>query len=207
MCELKQSSNPQCNINSVFNGSYHILSVGGGGMLTARVPESSLTSTASRRGVLDISSIFFFMYSFSLAFWKYFDLAILSTNFKIRLLVLPPAAALQEAKWIFHQMALIYFKKHFWQRTQKKRQRLSSIGIIHQKLCRSKPSWLERKRGYLARCPSCSFPYIESEWRLWLSLVPIHFHCMDKKQGLYSLKYLNILHVQLKKERFGTTWG
>lgn len=94
------------------NGSYHILSVGGGGMLTTRVPESSCTSTASSRGVLDISSIFFFMYSFSVAFWKYFDLAILSTNFKIRLLVLPPAAALWEAKSIFHLVALIYFRQH-----------------------------------------------------------------------------------------------
>ncbi len=102
------------------NGLYHILSVGGGGMLTASVPESSWTSTASSRGVLDISSIFFFMYSFSVAFWKYFDLAILSTNLKILLLVRPPAAALREAKYIFHQVALIYFKQHLLSKNSKR---------------------------------------------------------------------------------------
>ncbi len=69
---------------------YHILSVGGGGMLMARVPESSRTSTLSIRGMLDTSAIFFLMYSFSVAFWKYLDFAILSTNLKIFLLVLPP---------------------------------------------------------------------------------------------------------------------
>lgn len=59
-------------------------------MLMARVPESSRTSTLSIRGMLDTSAIFFLMYSFSVAFWKYFDFAILSTNLKIFLLVLPP---------------------------------------------------------------------------------------------------------------------
>lgn len=56
----------------------------------ARVPESSRTSTLSIRGMLDTSAIFFLMYSFSVAFWKYLDFAILSTNLKIFLLVLPP---------------------------------------------------------------------------------------------------------------------
>ncbi|TNN54935.1 hypothetical protein EYF80_034880 [Liparis tanakae] len=46
------------------------LSDGGGGMLTTRVPDSSRTSTVSSRGVLDISSNFFRMNSFSVAFWK-----------------------------------------------------------------------------------------------------------------------------------------
>lgn len=59
-------------------------------MLIARVPESSRTSTLSIRGMLDTSAIFFLMYSFSVAFWKYLDFAILSTNLKILLLVLPP---------------------------------------------------------------------------------------------------------------------
>lgn len=59
-------------------------------MLMARVPESSRTSTLSIRGMLDTSAIFFLMYSFSVAFWKYLDFAILSTNLKIFLLVLPP---------------------------------------------------------------------------------------------------------------------
>lgn len=72
------------------SGLYHILSVGGGGILTRSSPESSLTSTVSSRGVFDISSIFFLMYSFSVAFWKYLDLAILSTSLKIRRPVLPP---------------------------------------------------------------------------------------------------------------------
>lgn len=63
-------------------------------MLTASSPESSLTSTVSRRGVFDISSIFFLMYSFSVAFWKYLDLAILSTSLKILRLVLPPVKLL-----------------------------------------------------------------------------------------------------------------
>lgn len=76
-------------------GSYQIRSVGGGGMLTASVPDSSCTSTVSSSGVLDTSSIFFLMYSFSVAFWKYLDLAILSTNLKILRPVLPLAAVLQ----------------------------------------------------------------------------------------------------------------
>lgn len=59
-------------------------------MLIARVPDSSRTSTVSIRGMLDTSAIFFLMYSFSVAFWKYFDFAILSTNRKIFLLVLTP---------------------------------------------------------------------------------------------------------------------
>lgn len=59
-------------------------------MLIARVPDSSRTSTLSIRGMLDTSAIFFLMYSFSVAFWKYLDFAILSTNLKILLLVLPP---------------------------------------------------------------------------------------------------------------------
>ena len=74
-------------------GSYHILSVGGGGMFTTSGPDSSCTSTASSSGVLDISSIFFLMNSFSVAFWKYLDLAILSTNLSSLLPVLPPPAA------------------------------------------------------------------------------------------------------------------
>ena len=61
-------------------------------MLMTRVPDSSCTSTVSSRGVLDISSIFFLMNSFSVAFWKYFDLAILSTNFRILLPFRPPGA-------------------------------------------------------------------------------------------------------------------
>lgn len=59
-------------------------------MLMARVPDSSRTSTLSIRGMLDTSAIFFRMYSFSVAFWKYLDFAILSTNLRIFLLVLPP---------------------------------------------------------------------------------------------------------------------
>lgn len=59
-------------------------------MLMARVPESSRTSTLSIRGMLDTSAIFFLMNSFSVAFWKYLDFAILSTNLKIFRLVLPP---------------------------------------------------------------------------------------------------------------------
>lgn len=70
--------------------SYHILSVGGGGMFTARVPANSRTSTVSSKGVLDISSNFFLMNSFSVALWKYLDLAILSTNLKIFFPVFPP---------------------------------------------------------------------------------------------------------------------
>lgn len=69
---------------------YHILSVGGGGMLMARVPDSSWTSTLSIKGMLDTSAIFFLMYSFSVAFWKYLDFAILSTNLRIFLPVLFP---------------------------------------------------------------------------------------------------------------------
>lgn len=56
----------------------------------ARMPESSRTSTLSIRGMLDTSAIFFLMNSFSVAFWKYLDFAILSTNLKIFLLVLLP---------------------------------------------------------------------------------------------------------------------
>ena len=74
--------------NSIDN--YHILSVGGGGMLTASVPRHSCTSTVSSRGVLDISSIFFLMNSVSVAFWKYLDLAILSTKRMILLGRWPP---------------------------------------------------------------------------------------------------------------------
>lgn len=59
-------------------------------MLIARVPDSSRTSTLSIKGMFDTSAIFFLMYSFSVAFWKYLDFAILSTNLKIFLLVLPP---------------------------------------------------------------------------------------------------------------------
>lgn len=59
-------------------------------MLMARVPESSRTSTLSIRGMLDTSAIFFRMNSFSVAFWKYLDFAILSTNLKIFRPVLPP---------------------------------------------------------------------------------------------------------------------
>ena len=70
--------------------TYQILSVGGGGMLTTSAPDSSRTSTVSSSGVLDISSNFFLMNSFSVAFWKYLDLAILSTNLKIFLPVFPP---------------------------------------------------------------------------------------------------------------------
>lgn len=70
---------------------YHILSVGGGGMFTARVPDSSRTSTVRSNGVFETSAIFFLMYSFSVAFWKYLDLAILSTKRRIFLPVLPPA--------------------------------------------------------------------------------------------------------------------
>lgn len=61
----------------------------------ASVPDSSCTSTVNSSGVLDTSSIFFLMYSFSVAFWKYLDLAILSTNLKILRPVLPLATALQ----------------------------------------------------------------------------------------------------------------
>lgn len=136
-------------------------------MLTARVPESSLTSTASSRGVLDISSIFFFMYSFSLAFWKYFDLAILSTNFKIRLPVLPPAAALREAKLIFHQMALIYFKQHFWQRTQK-RQRLCFIGIIHPKIMSLQTLFAGTQKGTFSKMSKLLF---STHWKWMVTVV------------------------------------
>lgn len=65
-------------------------------MLTARVPDNSRTSTVSRRGVLDISSNFFLMNSFSAALWKYLDLAILSTNLKIFLPVFPPPTLLKK---------------------------------------------------------------------------------------------------------------
>lgn len=69
---------------------YQTRSVGGGGMFTARVPASSCTSTVSSSGVLETSSIFFLMNSFSVAFWKYLDLAILSTKRRIfRLVQLP----------------------------------------------------------------------------------------------------------------------
>lgn len=54
-------------------------------MFTAKVPLHSCTSTVSSRGVLDTSSIFFLMNSVSVAFWKYFDLVILSTNLMILL--------------------------------------------------------------------------------------------------------------------------
>ena len=64
-------------------------------MLTARVPESSSTSTASSRGMLDISVNFFLMYSFSVAFWKYLDLAILSTNLRNLRPVLPPVCLMR----------------------------------------------------------------------------------------------------------------
>lgn len=59
-------------------------------MLMARLPESSRTSTLSIRGMLDTSAIFFRINSFSVAFWKYLDFAILSTNLKIFRPVLPP---------------------------------------------------------------------------------------------------------------------
>jgi hypothetical protein len=65
--------------------THHIRSVGGGGMLTAKVPRHSCTSTVSSSGVLETSSIFFLMNSVSVAFWKYFDLVILSTNLIILL--------------------------------------------------------------------------------------------------------------------------
>ena len=65
--------------------THHIRSVGGGGMLTAKVPLHSCTSTVSSSGVLETSSIFFLMNSVSVAFWKYFDLVILSTNLIILL--------------------------------------------------------------------------------------------------------------------------
>lgn len=60
-------------------------SVGGGGMLMTSVPRHSWTSTVSSSGVLDTSSIFFLMNSVSVAFWKYLDLVILSTNLMILL--------------------------------------------------------------------------------------------------------------------------
>lgn len=69
---------------------YQTRSVGGGGMLTAKVPASSCTSTVSSSGVLETSSIFFLMNSFSVALWKYLDLAILSTKRRIFRLVLWP---------------------------------------------------------------------------------------------------------------------
>lgn len=69
---------------------YQTRSVGGGGMFTAKVPASSCTSTVSSSGVLETSSIFFLMNSFSVAFWKYLDLAILSTKRRIFRLVLLP---------------------------------------------------------------------------------------------------------------------
>ena len=59
-------------------------------MLTDSVPRHSCTSTVSSRGVFDISSIFFLMNSVSVAFWKYLDLVILSTNFMILLGLCPP---------------------------------------------------------------------------------------------------------------------
>lgn len=61
-----------------------------------RVPDSSCTSTVSSRGVLDISSNFFFMNSFSVAFWKYLDFAILSTNLKIFFPVFPAPVLYRE---------------------------------------------------------------------------------------------------------------
>lgn len=72
------------------DGTYHILSVGGGGMLTASIPRHSSTSTVRSSGVLDTSSIFFLINSVSVAFWKYLDLAILSTNLMILLGRWPP---------------------------------------------------------------------------------------------------------------------
>ena len=59
-------------------------------MLTDSVPRHSCTSTVSSRGVFDISSIFFLMNSVSVAFWKYLDLAILSTKRMILLGRWPP---------------------------------------------------------------------------------------------------------------------
>lgn len=91
--------NPRCHKLELYFLSYQILSVGGGGTLTTRVPDSSCTSTVSSRGVLDISSNFFLMNSFSVALWKYLDLAILSTNLKIFFPVFPPPA-LQRGKRI-----------------------------------------------------------------------------------------------------------
>lgn len=74
---------------------YQTRSVGGGGMFTAKVPASSCTSTVSSSGVLETSSIFFLMNSFSVALWKYLDLAILSTKRRIFRLVLLPLTWLQ----------------------------------------------------------------------------------------------------------------
>lgn len=91
--------NSHCHKLGLYLLSYQILSVGGGGTLTTRVPDSSCTSTVSSRGVLDISSNFFLMNSFSVALWKYLDLAILSTNLKIFFPVFPPPA-LQKGKRI-----------------------------------------------------------------------------------------------------------
>lgn len=90
--ETNTESKPHliCGMEENEETQYHILSVGGGGILMARVPESSRTSTLSIRGMLDTSAIFFLMYSFSVAFWKYLDFVILSTNLRIFLLVLPP---------------------------------------------------------------------------------------------------------------------
>lgn len=70
-------------------------------MFTAKVPASSCTSTVSSRGVLETSSIFFLMNSFSVAFWKYLDLAILSTKRRIFRLVLFPLTWLKRGEpWL-----------------------------------------------------------------------------------------------------------
>lgn len=96
-CALS-SQDPLCAFLTQVHWTYQILSVGGGGMLTASVPRHSWTSTVSSSGVLDTSSIFFLMNSVSVAFWKYLDLAILSTK-RIILLGLWPPTKLQCGEW------------------------------------------------------------------------------------------------------------
>ena len=69
--------------------THHSLSVGGGGMLTARVPFSFCSSTVSINLVLDTSVIAFLMYLFSVALWKYLEAVILLMYF-IHVFPFPP---------------------------------------------------------------------------------------------------------------------
>ena len=58
-------------------------------MLRAMVPMHWSTSTDSTMFVFDTVSIAFLTYLFSVALWKYFDAAILSTSCRIFFLVVP----------------------------------------------------------------------------------------------------------------------
>ncbi len=72
--------------------THHILSVGGGGMLTVSVPSRWRSSTLSMSGVLDTPFMARFTYLFSVACWKYLLCVNLSTRRSSFLPVLPPDA-------------------------------------------------------------------------------------------------------------------